>query len=196
VLTTRDGSVMTFDGETFNLEGMASSDQAQLIVKLAQRLDWPALVVEADPKSADEIIVAGACIGLTAINTCASDEAIGLIHRRYGHLVADTIRPLDPCSIIDRTLKRAVASVETAEPTVVTSKEATMPDSASTSDSDEFDMPEPRSSRGDEEKRRLEGGLLFEKYVALRHERKLQRNLGREEREERPPANIAGIDPP
>lgn len=112
VLTTRDGSVGVFDGEMLNFEGRAGSARAQLVVKLAQALDWPAIIVEGDSQSTDEIIMAGAVLGVTAINTCASENALRLIKKNYGHLLADTVRPLDPLSVVDELLAAYVPSAK------------------------------------------------------------------------------------
>jgi hypothetical protein len=145
VLTTRDGS-LAFDGETFTIEGSAGPAQAQLIVKLAEALDWPALVVEGDSESTDEIIIAGAPVGMTAINTCASDNAVRLIKKSYGHLLADMIRPLDPCNVVDHALKAK-------------------PDKVHQTD---FDTPEPKPAR-DEEDRRRSGAPLFDPGMVVDH---------------------------
>jgi hypothetical protein len=103
VLITRDGSVV-FDGEILNFEGVAGPARAQLIVKLARALDWAAIIVEGDSQSTDEIIVAGVVLGVTAINTCASENALKLIKKNFGHLLADIVRPLDPLSVVDELL--------------------------------------------------------------------------------------------
>ena len=108
-LLTGDG-LTTFDGEKFASSGIVGPAQARLIVKLAQALDWPAMVVEGDTGSADEIIVAGVPIGITAINRCASPRAIRLIQENYGHLLADTIRPLDPLSVAVNAFEAAQAN--------------------------------------------------------------------------------------
>ncbi len=105
-LSTRDGST-TFDGEKFTSSGIIGPAQARLIVILAQAFDWPAMVVEGNAGSADELIIAGVPIGLTAINRCASPRAILLIRRKYGHLLADTIRPLDPLAVAMEVLEVA-----------------------------------------------------------------------------------------
>jgi hypothetical protein len=141
ILTTRDGSVL-FDGETFTIEGTAGPAQAHLIVKLAQALDWPALVVEADTQSTDEIIFAGVPVGMIPINTCASDNVLKLIKQKFGHLLADTIRPLDPCSVVDGALEQALATFELAESRQVASSEPKMPHSEFTSECDD-NLPEP-----------------------------------------------------
>lgn len=103
VLTTRDGSVV-FDGEILGFDGVAGTERARLIVKLARALDWPAVIVEGDARSTDQIITAGVILGVTAINTCASEDALGLIKKRFGHLLADTVRPLDPLAVVDQLL--------------------------------------------------------------------------------------------
>ncbi|QAU45890.1 MobA/MobL family protein [Bradyrhizobium guangzhouense] len=105
-LSTRDGST-TFDGEKFTSSSIIGPAQARLIVILAQAFDWPAMVVEGNAGSADELIIAGVPIGLTAINRCASPRAILLIRRKYGHLLADTIRPLDPLAVAMEVLEVA-----------------------------------------------------------------------------------------
>jgi hypothetical protein len=95
------------------VEGTTGHAQAQLIIKLAGILDWPAMVVEGDSRWTDEIILTGIPIGLTAINTCASADAIRLITKKYTNLLADVIRPFDPCSVVDgaRTEPRAAGGV-------------------------------------------------------------------------------------
>jgi hypothetical protein len=165
-LTTRDGSV-AFDGETFSLEGTAGPARAQLIVKLAQALDWPALVVEGDTQSTDEIIIAGVLAGMTPINTCASDHALIMIKKNFGHLLADTIRPLDPCSVVDGALAHAFATFEAAEPTQVTSSEPKMPDPDFTSECDEYNLPErPEPSDAEDEALGQLGAMRWGNYVA------------------------------
>jgi hypothetical protein len=77
-------------------------------------------MVEGDARSADEIIVAGAPIGITAINRCASKSAIGLIQRNYGHLLGDTIRPLDPLSVLANALEAAPFEPVEVEPRIDT----------------------------------------------------------------------------
>jgi hypothetical protein len=118
-LTTRDGSI-AFDGETFTIVGTAAPARARLIVEFAQALDWPALVVEGDARWADEIFVAGAPAGITAINRCASERAVRLIQRNYGHLLADTIRQLDPLSDVANALEAAHVEAGTIEPRIDT----------------------------------------------------------------------------
>ena len=112
LLATSAGSVL-FDGEALTVEGTTGHAQAQLIIKLAGILDWPAMVVEGDSRWTDEIILTGIPIGLTAINTCASADAIRLITKKYTNLLADVIRPFDPCSVVDgaRTEPRAAGGV-------------------------------------------------------------------------------------
>jgi hypothetical protein len=174
VLTTLDAA-LEFDGETFAAEGIVTPGQAQIIVKLGNALDWAALVVEGDSKSTDEIIVAGIPVGLTTINTCASDNAIKLIHKKFRHLVYDAVAPHDPCHVVDAVLRKVIAPIETAGPRMAAPKEPTMSDPDS--HSDDFDVMGPTTSQADE-KRREEAGLLFETYVALQSERMLRRNLG------------------
>ncbi|WP_426418980.1 MobA/MobL family protein [Bradyrhizobium genosp. A] len=103
VLTTRAGSVV-FDGEILSCEGVAGTARARLIAKLARALDWPAVIVEGDAQSTDQIITAGVILGVTAINTCASEDALGLIKKKFGHMLADTVRPLDPLAVVDQLL--------------------------------------------------------------------------------------------
>jgi hypothetical protein len=221
VLTTRDG-LLSFDGETFVIQGTAGRAQAQLIVKLAEALDWPALVVEADSSSADEIIIAGVPLGLTAINVCASDTAIRLIQKNYGHLLADAIGPLDPCNVVGHLLKAKPDKVEQ------TDFDSDMPEPKATRADEEdhrqsevplsdtsmvvaqafngepekvgptafdLDMPEPKSNRAVEEKRRQSGALLWKTFLAIQDDR-LEGNSGREVREHRAPPKAPGKEPP
>jgi MobA/MobL family len=117
LLMTRDGSVVLFDGEILSFEGIAGSARAQLVVKLARALDWPAIIVKGNTQSTDQIITAGIVLGVTAINTCASENALRLIKKNFGHLLADTVRPLDPVSVVDELLAEYVppAKVEPAD---------------------------------------------------------------------------------
>ncbi len=101
---TTGGGLLFFNGDQFTVEGVAGSKRAQVIAKLARALDWPAIIVEGDVQSTDDIIVAGALYGVTAINTCASENALRLIKQKYGHLLADTVRPLDPLLVTDQLL--------------------------------------------------------------------------------------------
>nr|WP_283842028.1 MobA/MobL family protein [Bradyrhizobium sp. KB893862 SZCCT0404] len=120
VLTTRDGSVV-FDGAILSFEGVAGTARARLIVKLARALDWPAVIVEGNAQSTDQIITAGVILGVTAINTCASEDALKLINNQFGHLLADTVRPLDPLAVVDQLLAAYVppAKVEPVDPSSV-----------------------------------------------------------------------------
>jgi hypothetical protein len=222
VLTTRDG-LLSFDGETFAIEGRAGPAQAQLIVKLAEALDWPALVVEGDSSSADEIIIAGVPLGLTAINVCASDNAVRLIRKNYGHLLADTIRPLDPCNVIGHMLKAKPDKLDETdfdfdmlEPksTGAASEEnrrqigaplfnpGMVVDKAFNGETEEadlttfdLDMLEPTSNRAEEEKRQQSAALLWKTFLAIQDDR-LEGNSGRVDRELRTPPKAPGKRPP
>jgi MobA/MobL family protein len=220
VLTTRDGS-LTFDGETFAIEGTVGPAQAQLIVKLAEALDWPALVVEGASESTDEIIIAGAPVGMTAINTCASDNAVRLIKKSYGHLLADTIRPLDPCNVVDRALKTTSEKVHQAdfdldapEPKLARDEENRRPSGASPFDPGmvvdhafngepekadhtdfDLDIPGPKSTRAEEEKRRQSAALFWENWLVASQDDRLQSKSGREVREHRTPPKALGKGP-
>lgn len=143
-ITSAIGGCMTFDGEIFSIEGTANSAYAGLIVELARALDWPALVVEGDTGSADRIIVAGIPQGMTAINICASDKAIDLIKNNYGHLIPDTIRPLDPRDVVGNGYKAKPESVDQAD----------------------FVVPRPNSPRTDEDNRLQSGALLLKDDAA------------------------------
>jgi hypothetical protein len=221
-LMTRDGS-LTFDGEAFRVEGRAGPAQAQLIVKLAKALDWPALVVEGDSSWADEIIIAGVPLDLTAINVCASDNALHFIQKNYGHLLADAIRPLDPCNVVGHLLTEKTDKVEQ------TDFVSDMPEQkASRADEEDhrqsgallsdlgvvadqafdgepekaglttfdLDMPEPKSNRAEEEKRRQSGALLWKTWLVASQDNRLEDNFGREVREHRTPPKTPGKRPP
>jgi hypothetical protein len=221
VLTTRDG-LLSFDSETFVTEGKAGRAQAQLIVKLAEALDWPALLVKADSSSADEIIIAGVPLGLTAINMCASDTAIRLIQKNYGHLLADAIGPLDPCNVVDHLLKAKPDKVEQTDfDSDVPEPKATRADEEDHRQSGallsvsglvadpafdgtrekanpttfDLDMPEPKSNRAEEEKRRQSGGLLWKTWLVASQDDRLKDNLGREVRGHPGPQNARGTGP-
>lgn len=220
MLTTRDG-LLSFDGEIFVIEGTAGRAQAQLIVKLAEALDWPALVVEADSSSADEIIIAGAPLGLTAINVCASDTAIRLIHQNYGHLLADAIEPLDPCNVVGHLLKAKSTKVEQTdfgsdmpEPKATRAGEEDHRQSGPLSDPSMvvgqtvngepekadltafgLDMPEPKSDRAEEEKRRHGAALLWKAWLVASQDDQLKDNSGREVRENRTAPKAPDGDP-
>jgi hypothetical protein len=222
VLTTRDGSVI-FDGVTFSVVGTVRPALAQLIVKLAQALDWPALVVDGDPKSIDEVIVAGVPYGLTAINTCASADAIRLIQRQFGHLLADTVGPLDPCNIVYAALNPTSPKVDNIDfdfpalqpklardeenpqlsgtslfdPDVVVDQVLNRePEIADLTDLDpDLDMPQPKSTREEDERRRQNGAQLNENWLAARHDR-LKVTSGREVREHPMPPKARERGPP
>lgn len=168
-LMTRDGS-MIFDGETFTIPDTAGLAQARLIIELAQALDWPALVVDGNSVSTDEIILAGAPVGMVPINTCAGDDVLLLIKEKFGHLLADGIRPLDPLSAVDSALARANSEeIELAQ--VLSDK----PRGCATEDLSDFeicDIPEPqRPSAADEENSRLTNSHFWEDYLAHQDER-------------------------
>jgi hypothetical protein len=59
------GTAVVFDGADFQIGLDSRAEDAALIVKLARRLDWPALVVEGDAQLADQIIVSGSSEGFT-----------------------------------------------------------------------------------------------------------------------------------
>jgi MobA/MobL family len=160
LLATSGGSVL-FDGEALTVEGTAGHAQAQLIIKLAGILDWPAMVVEGDSRSTDEIILAGIPVGLTATNTCASAGAIRLITKKYPNLLADVIRPFDPCSIVDGALKHAAATFKMVELTRV-----------------EYELPGTEHPTAEEEERRKSADLLIQNWMALQNER-VQSNSSR-----------------
>jgi hypothetical protein len=221
VLTTRDG-LLSFDGETFAIEGRAGPAQAQLIVKLAEALDWPALVAEGDSSSADEIIIAGVPLGLTPINVFARDDAVRLIRKNYGHLLADTIQPLDPCNVVNHMLKAKSDKVDETdfdfdmpEPksigadeedhrqsgalhsdprTVVGQAANEEPEKADLAAFD-LDMPEPKPNRAEEENRRQSGALLWKNWLVSQDNR-LEDNSGREVREHRAPPRAPAKGPP
>jgi hypothetical protein len=153
LLATSGGSVL-FDGEALTVEGTAGHAQAQLIIKLAGILDWPAMVVEGDSRSTDEIIVAGIPTGLTAINISASADTIRLITKKYPNLLADVIRPFDPCFIIDGALNHAAATFRMAELTRV-----------------EYEMPGAKHPTSEEVERRQSADLLIQNWMALQNER-------------------------
>jgi hypothetical protein len=160
LLATSAGSVL-FDGEALTVEGTAGHAQAQLIIKLAGILDWPAMVVEGDSRWTDEIILTGIPIGLTAINTCASADAIRLITKKYTNLLADVIRPFDPCSVVDGALKHAAATFKMIELARV-----------------EYELPGAEHLTAEEEKRRQSADLLIKNWMALQNER-VQNNSSR-----------------
>jgi hypothetical protein len=220
VLTTRDGPVI-FDGVTFSVEGTVRRSQAQLIVKLAQALDWPALVVDGDPESIDEVIVAGVPCGLTAINTCASADAIHLIQQKFGHLLADTVRSLDPCNIVCAALNATSQKVNNIDfdlpapqPKLARDEEIPQPsgtslfgpdmvvDQALNDESEvadltgpDLDMPQPPDTREEDKRRKHDGGLLNENWLVARHER-WKGNSVREVHEYPTPPKARGKGPP
>jgi len=157
--------VIVFDGEAIRAEGKLRQDQAELIVQLACQLKWPALVIEGDTVSADRIIVAGVALRLTAVNRCASDDALSMVHERYGRLLHDEVRPLDPLSAV--TAARKTLAEENAG---ISSSEALEPKSRSSSvEIDLFDMPEPLLVR-DEEALRRNAQLVDEYFAKQRKE--------------------------
>ena len=151
---------IVFDGEAIRAEGKLRQDQAELIVQLASQLKWPALVVEGDTMSVDRIIVAGVAFRLTAVNRCASDDALSMVHERYGSLLHDEVRPLDPLSVV--TAARKTLAEENAG---ISSSEALEPKrGSSTVEIDLFDMPEPLPVRDEEALRR--NAQLVDQYFA------------------------------
>jgi hypothetical protein len=213
VLTTRGGS-LTFDGEAFRVDGRAGPARAQLIVELAKALDWPALVVEGDSGSADEIIIAGVPLDLTAINLSASDHALLWIQKCYGHLLAEAIQPLDPRNVVGHLLKEKPDKFEQtdfasdmkatedhrqigalSDSGMVADQAFKTPENAGRTAFD-LDMPEPKSNRAEEEEKlRQSGELLWETWLVARHNR-LVDNSGREAREQRPPPKAPEKGPP
>lgn len=170
-LAADDGTII-FDGETITITNIASPSQAKLVVTLAKKLGWPALVVEGDSKSADEIFLAGVFEAVVPINTCASDNALALINNKFGHLLAGAVRPLDPLSRVDTTIPtvhRELEVVEPAGPVPATPRE---PDCRLEIEK----IPEPpKPSAADEEKRMARSGAFFEQYLAGQ-DKGLQRN--------------------
>ena len=171
-LATEDGNIV-FDGETFTLADIAGPSQAKLVVTLAKKLGWPALVVEGDAQSKDEFFLAGVPETLVPINTCASEYALALINSRLRHLLADAIVPLDPLSRVDTgavpIVRLALVGAEPAGPVPATSGE---PD-------DRLQIvkfPEwPKPSAAEEEQGRATAAEFWEKYKASQDE-VLQRN--------------------
>ncbi len=172
-LITPDGPVV-FDGETFTLADSAGPLQAKLVVILAKQLGWPALVVEGNSKSADEIILAGISLGIIPINTCASDHALSLIKKKYGHWFAAVIDPLDPLSVVDAA--SLVEAASTSYP--VSTLDFSIPETETIVDTapsivvwDVEDFPEaPKPSAADEEQRRAESAELAARYFARQEE--------------------------
>jgi hypothetical protein len=160
LLATADGAVH-FDGEAFTVEGTTGHAQTHLIIKLAAALDWPAMVVEGDSRSTDEIIFAGIPTGLTAINISASVDTIRLITKKYPKLLADVVRPFDPCCTIDGALKHAAATFKMAELMRV-----------------EYVMPGAEHPAAEEEERRKSADLLIKNWMELQNER-VQNNSSR-----------------
>jgi len=175
-LATDDGTII-FDGETFTIANITNPSQAKLVVTLAKKLGWPALVVEGDSKSEDEIFLAGVSEAMVPINTCASDNALALINNKFGHRLADAVRPLDPLLRVDTavpTVRRDLEVVEPADPVPATSRE---PESSSEHFIVKF--PEaPKPSAADEEKRRAKAAEFWDQYVAGQ-DKGLQRNSSR-----------------
>ena len=164
-LATDDGAIV-FDGETFTIANIASPSQAKLVVTLAKKLGWPALVVEGDAKSKDEIFLAGVSEAMVPINTCASDYALALINNKFRNLIADAIVPLDPLSRVDTGAVPILSlALEEAEPAGSAPATSSEPDS-----SPEYfwvEFPEaPKPSAAEEEKKRAESGTFFQQWVA------------------------------
>ena len=174
-LATDDGAIV-FDGETFTITNIASPSQAKLVVALAKKLGWPALVVEGDSKSTDEIFLAGVPKAMVPINMCTSDVALGLINNKFRHLFADAIAPLDPHSRVDTAVPLIHLDPETVEP--ADRARATSPEVEGRAELLIEKIPEPpKPSAADEEKRRAETAALWEKYIGHQDEG-VERKLG------------------
>jgi hypothetical protein len=162
-LANDDGAIV-FDGETLTIANVASPSQAKLVVTLAKKLGWPALVVEGDSTSTDEIFLAGVPEAMVPINACASDYALALINNKFRSLLADAIVPLDPLSRVDIGAVPIVSfALEEAQPTG--SASATSREPESMLEIVEFPEP-PKSSAAEEEKKRAEAGKFFQQWIA------------------------------
>lgn len=170
-LATDDGAIV-FDGEMFTITNIASPSQAKLVVTLAKKLGWPALVVEGDSKSTDEIFLAGVPEAMVPINTCASDNTLALINNKFCHLFADAIVPLDPRSRVDTVMPMIHRDPDVVEPPSLAPATSREPESIL----EIIEIPEPsKPSAADEEQRRATAAELWEKYKAGQ-DKGLQRN--------------------
>lgn len=172
-LITPDGPVI-FDGETFTIADSVGPLPARLVVKLAKQLGWPALVVEGNSKSADEIILAGISLGIIRFNTCASDHSLSLIKEKYGYWLAAVIDPLDPLSVVDTASLIETASILDPVSTLdfsIPETETIVDTAPSIVDWDVEDFPEaPKPSAGDEEQSRAEAAELAARFFARQEE--------------------------
>jgi hypothetical protein len=108
-------TAVTFDGQAFRLKGNGGTRDAALIVELARELEWPALVVEGDTELADQIILAGAAIGLTAVNRAASTAVLRLISETQLKNFLDQIAQYDPLGVVADLLSSHVPPTSAGE---------------------------------------------------------------------------------
>jgi hypothetical protein len=72
---------------------------------MARLLDWPALVVEGGDGLADELILAAAPYGVTAINRHAGPEALFKIKTSHGSRLLAEVEPHDPRGIVETSIR-------------------------------------------------------------------------------------------
>lgn len=160
-LATEDGNIV-FDGETFTIANVASPSQAKLVVTLAKKLGWPALLVEGDSKSNDEFFLAGVPEAMVPINACGTGYALALINNEFRNLLADAIVPIDPLSRVD-TSTVPILDLKKVEP--MRSATATSPQPDNGFEIEEIPQP-PKPSAVEEEKKKTESGAFFQQWVS------------------------------
>jgi hypothetical protein len=137
-----DDLLVDFDGDKFSIEGEIASRHAGIIVELVTALEWPAMVVEGNPQSADKIIAAGVPAGVAVINRYASKGALSRIRHTHGDMLLEQIRPHDPLGIAEKAVVAYAQFARDEKETFASGNDETL--SPQTTEKFEFErIPEP-----------------------------------------------------
>jgi len=162
-------SSMQFNGWSFQLLGQLEPQQAEFVSRLARALEWPALVLEGDSTLANEILLAAAPLGLTAINRHADDETLRKIHTHHHGLLLDQIANHDPLAVVENILARH----RTAQPQAshVAVKASLLKLAVSGDDSPGLEqIPEPPLAQPDDETQRGNAQLVKNSFARSKRE--------------------------
>jgi hypothetical protein len=158
-----------FDGCSFQLLGPPESHLAEFVSRLALALEWPAFVLEGDSGLANEILLAAAPLGLTAINRHADDETLRKIHTHHHGLLLSQIANHDPLAVVETTLAR----YRTTQPQAphVEVKASTLKLAFSEDDGRDLEqIPEPPLTQPDDETQRRNAQLVESSFARSKRE--------------------------
>ena len=160
---------MWFDGRSFQLLGQPEPHQAEFISRLALALEWPAFVLEGDSRLANEILLAAAPLGLTAINRHADDETLRKIHTHHYGLLLSQIANHDPLAVVETTLAR-YRTMQPEAPHVAAKASTLKLASAEDDGLDLAQIPEPPLTQPDNETQRRNAQLVESSFARSKRE--------------------------